>query len=180
MKRRPPLDTGGGRATGPTELIAAVQVIEKAGVLAVLTPLIETGVGRPRTLILKAFLVAAQVNAMHRRHQGHLVEIARVLNAMTKDQLASLGVTGWDPAEAYDRVARLFIKLCAVLEAEPVMDAVPVSASWFANRIALPRCRPSSGRRRRWRWTGRTWRPGEPCTGIAPPWTLTVKQRRRS
>jgi hypothetical protein len=63
----------------------ARQVIDKSGDLQVLTPLIETRVGRPRTLTLKAFLVAAQVNALHRHHQGHLVEIARVLNAFTPE-----------------------------------------------------------------------------------------------
>ena len=49
MKHRPPIDTGGGRATGPTEFQMARQVIDKSGVLRVLMPLLETGVGRPRT-----------------------------------------------------------------------------------------------------------------------------------
>src|SRR5579883_324814 len=121
-KRRPPLDTSGGRAIGPTEFLMASQVIEKSGVLPVLTPLIETRVGRPRTLTLKAFLVAAQVNALHRHHQGHLVEIARALNAFTPDQLAALGVTGWEPEEAYDRTERLLLALSRVLEEGPVVD----------------------------------------------------------
>jgi hypothetical protein len=81
-------------------------VIEKSGVLSVLTPLLETGVGRPRTLPLQALLVAAQLNALHRHHQGHLVEIARILNAMTPEQRASLDISEWDPSEAYDRVER--------------------------------------------------------------------------
>jgi len=101
----------------------------------VLTPLLETGVGRPRTLPLEAFLVAAQLNALHRHHQGHLVEITRTLNALTTEQLASLGVTEWDPSEAYDRVERLFVSLCKVLEERLVVDGVEVDAAWFANRI---------------------------------------------
>lgn len=100
MKRRAAIDTGGGRATGETDLQVARQLISKAGVLPVLTPLLETGVGRPRTLPLEAFVVAAQLNALQRHHQGHLVEIARILNAMTPDQHASLGIREWDPAEA--------------------------------------------------------------------------------
>jgi hypothetical protein len=59
VKRRAAIDTGGGRATGETDLQVARQLISKAGVLPVLTPLLETGVGRPRTLPLEAFLVAA-------------------------------------------------------------------------------------------------------------------------
>jgi hypothetical protein len=134
-KHRPPLDTNGGRATGPTEFQVARQVIDKSGVLPLLTPLIETGVGRPRTLTLQAVLVAAQVNALHRHHQGHLVEIARVLNAFTPEQLAALGVMGWEPGEAYDRTERLFLALSRLLEERPVVDGVQVDASWFANRI---------------------------------------------
>jgi hypothetical protein len=72
VKRRPPINTGGGRATGETDLQIARQVIEKSGVLPVLTPLLETGIGRPRTLPPQAFLVAAQLNALHRHHQGGL------------------------------------------------------------------------------------------------------------
>src|SRR3989454_7761760 len=113
-------DTGGGRTTGETDLQVARQIIDKSGVLPVLTPLLETGVGRPRTLPLEAFLVAAQLNALHRHHQGHLVEITRTLNALTTEQLASLGVREWDRAEAYDRVERLFVSLCKVLEERPV------------------------------------------------------------
>ena len=137
MKRRPPIDTIGGRATGPTEFQMARQVIDNSGVLRVLTPLIETGVGRPRALTLKAFLVAAQVNALHRHHQGHLVEIARVLNAFTPEQLAALGVTDWEASEAYDRTERLFLALSRVLEERPVVGGIQVDASWFANRITV-------------------------------------------
>src|SRR5205814_6304161 len=125
----------GGRATGETDLQIARQIIVKSGVLPVLTPLLETGMGRPRTLPLEAFLVAAQLNALHRHHQGHLVEIARILNGMTAEQRASLCISDWDPSEAYDRVERLFVSLCKVLEERPVVDSVEVDAGWFANRI---------------------------------------------
>jgi hypothetical protein len=135
VKRRAAIDTGGGRATGETDLQVARQLISKASMLPVLTPLLETGVGRPRTLPLEAFLVAAQLNALHRHHQGHLVEIARTLNAMTPDQLASLGVSEWDQAEAYDRVEWLFVSLCKILEERAVVDGVEVDAAWFPNRI---------------------------------------------
>src|SRR5712691_12706882 len=107
--KRAPIDTDGGRATGETDLQIARQVIDRSGVLPVLSPILESGVGRPRTLSLQGFLVAAQLNALHRHHQGHLVEIARILNAMTSEQRASLGISEWDPSEAYDRVERLFV-----------------------------------------------------------------------
>ncbi|MGH2706336.1 MAG: hypothetical protein ACRDJ4_14995 [Actinomycetota bacterium] len=111
--KRAPIDTFGGRPTGETDLQTARHIVDKSGVLAVLSPMLESGVGRPRVLTLQAFLVAAQVNALRRHHQGHLVEIARVLNALTAEQLASLGgVVEWDPQEAYDRVERLFVSPC--------------------------------------------------------------------
>jgi hypothetical protein len=134
--KRAPIDTGGGRATGETDLQVARELIDKSGILPVLCPILESGVGRPRALSLRGFLVAAQVNALHRHHQGHLVEIARVLNAMTAEQLGSLGVTDWDPDEAYYRVERMFVALCKVLDEAPLVDGVRVDASWFANRIA--------------------------------------------
>src|SRR5713226_8319712 len=62
--------------------------------------------GGPTAGPLEAFLVAAQLNALQRHHQSHLVEIARILNAMTPEQHASFGIREWDPAEAYDRVER--------------------------------------------------------------------------
>lgn len=134
--KRAPLDTCSGQVTGETDLQVARQVIDKSGVLAVLSPILESGVGRPWTLSLQGFLVAAQLNALHRHHQGHLVEIARILNAMTPGQLASVGITDWDPSEAYDRVERLFVSLCKVLETGPIVDGVRMDAGWFANRIA--------------------------------------------
>jgi hypothetical protein len=135
VKRRPPIDTGGGRATGETDLQIARQIIEKSGVLPALSPLLEKGIGRPRTLPLQAFLVAAQLNALHRHHQGHLIEIARILNAMSPEQRASLGIGEWDPSETYDRVERLFVVLCKALEGRPTVEGVEVDAGWFANRI---------------------------------------------
>src|SRR5207248_1005591 len=133
-----------------------------------------------RTLPLEAFLVAAQLNALHRHHQGHLVEIARILNGMTAEQRASLCISDWDPSEAYDRVERLFVSLCKVLEERPVVDSVEVDAGWFANRIraaAIPgKFRTSSSIA----VDGPTWRPGVRCTETAPPWNWTGRPPRRN
>ena len=54
---------------------------------------------------------------------------------MTPEQRASLGIGEWDPLEAYDRVERLFVALCRVLEERPIVDGVEVDAGWFANQI---------------------------------------------
>jgi hypothetical protein len=58
--------------------------------------------------------------------------VARVLNALTDEQRRALDITRWDPAEAYPRVERLFIRLCEVLES----GAAGIDAQWFANRLA--------------------------------------------
>jgi hypothetical protein len=77
---------------------------------------------------------------MRRHHQGHLVEIARVLNALTDRQRARLGLLRWDPKEAYNRVERLFLRLCTALDAELGVEVdgwmVRIDAAWFANRLA--------------------------------------------
>ena len=75
---RAPIDTSGGRPTTTAELDTAARIVTKSGVLGVLAEHFENLVGRPRTLPLAAFLVAAQLNALARHHVGHLVEIARV------------------------------------------------------------------------------------------------------
>ena len=129
---RPPLDTGGGRPTTAAELSVARQIVDRAGLVDLLAPHLDSEVGRPRTLSLLGFLVAGQLNALHRHHQGHLVEIVRVLNALTDDQRRSLGVVSWDPDESYDRVGRLFARLSRVLES----GEAGIDASACATRLA--------------------------------------------
>jgi hypothetical protein len=137
---RAPIDCSGGRPTSAPELSVARLVIARSGVLDALSPFMVSRVGRPSTLGLKAFLVAAQLNASARHHQAHLVQIARVLNALTADQRRSLGVDGWVEAEAYFRVERCFVKLCTVLESGHETQVggrvVRLDAPWFANAIA--------------------------------------------
>ena len=135
---RAPIDTSGGRPTSAAELNIARQVIRRSGLVDVLAPCLDAEVGRPRLLGLEALLVAFQLNALHRHHQAHLVEAARVLNALTDDQRAALSITNWDRDEAYDRVERLFVKLCQVLDS----GEAGVDATDFANelaRAAIPR-----------------------------------------
>jgi hypothetical protein len=54
---------------------------------------------------------------------------------MSAEQRGSLGISEWDPSEAYDRVERLFVSLCRVLEERPIVDGIEAGAGWFANRI---------------------------------------------
>ncbi len=132
------LDLGGGRPTGDGELSIARQLVARAGLVEVLAPAIDAEVGRPRHLSLEGFLVAFVLNAQHRHHQAHLVEAARILNALTAAQRERLGIVGWDPGEAYPRVERLYVKLCRVLES----SQLGVDVQWFVNqlaRAAIPR-----------------------------------------
>ena len=129
---RAPIDISGGRPTSPAEFTVARQIVRTSGVITVLAPHLDADVGRPRQLSLEGFLVALQLNALHRHHRAHLVQAARLLNALTDDQRAVLSIRSWDPDEAYPRVERLYVRLCAVLESE---DA-GVDATWFANRLA--------------------------------------------
>jgi hypothetical protein len=71
-------------------------------------------------------------NALARHHEAHLIEVARVINALTDEQRDRLGIFGHDPAQTYDRVDRTFTKLAEVLDAgHPGIDA-----KWFANALA--------------------------------------------
>ncbi len=73
--------------------------------------------GRHRTISVRGLLVACQLNALARHHRAHLVEVARIINALTDEQRAELGIVKHDPAQTYDRVDRLFNRLCDVLDA---------------------------------------------------------------
>lgn len=116
MALRAPIDTGGGRPTSDTELQVALRVVHRAGIVPPLSGLLDCDVGRPRTISLLGFLAGAQLNAMVRHHRGHLVEVARALNALTDDQRERLEIRKWDPEQTYDRIERLFVRLCSVLE----------------------------------------------------------------
>jgi hypothetical protein len=132
VKRRAPLDGAGGRATSNADLQIACRIVDKAGVIPVLAPLMDAEVGRHRTISVRGLLVACQLNAMARHHRAHLVEVARIINALTDDQRAVLGIVKHDPTQTYDRVDRLFNKLCDVLDA----GHPGVNAKWLANRLA--------------------------------------------
>jgi hypothetical protein len=136
VRSRAPLDGSGGRLTSSTDLQVACQVVDRSGVVGVLTALVDSDVGRPRTISVRAVLVACQLNALARHHKAHLVEVARVINAMSNDQRASLGVADHDPAQTYHRVDRLFNRLCGVLDEGQVVDGVQIGAKWLANRMA--------------------------------------------
>ncbi len=129
---RAPIDTSAGRPTSSAELNIARQVIRRSGLVDILAPCIDAEVGRPRLLGLEALLVAFQLNALHRHHQAHLVEGARILNALTDDQRAALSITNWDRDETYDRVERLFVRLCQVLESHEA----GIDSTGFTNELA--------------------------------------------
>lgn len=128
VRRRAAIDPGGGRPSSDVELFRANAVVERSGALEVLGPLVRSGVGRPATLPLRALLVGCLLNASARHHRGHLAEVARVLNAMSDRQRASLGICGHDPGQTYNRLDRLFNKLCRVLEAGHVVGGRAVDA----------------------------------------------------
>jgi len=137
MSRRAPIDTGGGRATSNTDLQIACRIIDTAGVVALLSPLLDAEVGRQRTITIRGLMVACQLNALARHHRAHLVEVARIINALRDEQRAELGIVRHDPDETYFRVDRLFNRLCEVLDAGHVIDGVRIDAKWLANQLAV-------------------------------------------
>lgn len=136
MKARAPLDGAGGRATSTTDLQIACRLVDRAGVVPLLTPSMDAEVGRHRTISVRGLLVASQLNALARHHRAHLVEVARIINAFTDDQRDVLGIVKHDPEQTYDRVDRLFNKLCDMLDAGHVVGGVKLDAKWLANRLA--------------------------------------------
>jgi hypothetical protein len=70
--------------------------------------------------------------ALSRHHKGHLIEVARVINALTDQQRAELGIERHDRGLTYDRAERTFTKLAEVLDA----GYPGIEAKWFANALA--------------------------------------------
>ncbi|MHB8465724.1 MAG: hypothetical protein ACYDH6_23705 [Acidimicrobiales bacterium] len=130
---RAPLDASGGRATSAHELQLACGIVDRSGVVDVLEPHMTADVGRHRTISLRGLLVACQLNALVRHHHAHLIEVARIINALTDDQRNQLGIVRHDPAQTYDRVDRTFTKLAGLLDS----GGAGVNAKWMANQLAL-------------------------------------------
>lgn len=131
-RNRAPLDATGGRATSTQDLQLASGIVDRSGVVETLEPFFTADTGRHRVLGLRALLVACQLNALSRHHKAHLIEVARIINALTADQRALLGIADHDPDQTYDRVDRTFTKLAAVLEA----GHPGINAKWLANALA--------------------------------------------
>jgi hypothetical protein len=129
---RPPLDREGQRAPSTEELSLSGQIIRRSGLVQAMTPHLDSDTGRSRRLPLEAFLIALQANALQRHHQAHLIDVARLLIALSDEHRARLGITNWDPDQAYRRETWLFAKLCSVLDAG--LDGI--DAQWFANQLA--------------------------------------------
>jgi hypothetical protein len=129
---RPRLDLDDGRPTSADELFAARALIARSELLAALSPLLDSEVGRPRHLSLEGLFVAMLLNARRKNHHALLIDVARVLNAMSDEQRGELGIIKWDPDESYDRVAWLFSRLSRLLEAAPG----GIDAAYVANRLA--------------------------------------------
>ena len=117
MTRRAPLDVT-GRPTSATEFAQAIRVVDRSQIVPALIPYVEAQVGRPCTFTLRGLLVVMVINGARRHHVAHLVELARIVNGLTESQRTTLGFTKHDPAQTYDRVDRLYLRLCRVLEAE--------------------------------------------------------------
>ena len=114
----------------------ACRIVDRSGVVPVLIGMLDSEVGRHRTLAVRGLLVAFQLNAMARHHRAHLIEVARVINALTDQQRHELGFRFHDPGQTYDRIDRLFVRLSEALESGHVVDDVRVDARWMANRLA--------------------------------------------
>ena len=88
---------------------------------------------------MRGLLIAFQINALRRHHEAHLVEVARTVNGLTDNQRETLGFTHHDPGQTYDRLERLYVKLCAVLEdghaIEDDGDLQALDVTWFSNAL---------------------------------------------
>jgi len=143
---RAPVDVEGGSPPTPREFATAVELVDASGVVEVVGPLVDSDIGRPRSLNFRAFCVAAQVNALRPHHVAHLVAITKVMNSFSHEQLQALGITDWGFANSYLRFERLFLRIFQIFREGNVVDVdgepTTIDARWVANR-EISASRPS-------------------------------------
>lgn len=143
--RRAPVDIAGGTSPSIWEFVTATSIVDAAGVVPPVSQHVDSPVGRPRVLTVRALLVASMINGLRRHHVGHLTSVVRILNSLDVRQREDLDIAGWtSDAASYLRTERLFVSLAAALDAghHIVEDdrAVPLDSTWFANRIIAASC----------------------------------------
>jgi hypothetical protein len=67
---RAPIDTTGGSPPTASEFDTARRLVAESGILNPLRALVDAPTGRPRSLSVEAFLVAAQLNGLRRGHNA--------------------------------------------------------------------------------------------------------------
>jgi hypothetical protein len=141
-RARAPIDLKGNRRFTTGQVQTLRRLLQTSGVLEPVTDRLHASSGRPRSLTVLAFIWATLVNGTQRHHQAHVVELARILNSLTADQLGILGVVAWSEHLSYGRVDRMFNDLCKALEDgwEAIVDGVPtwIDAEWYGNRLIGP------------------------------------------
>lgn len=134
------LETDRARRPRSSEVNEAIAIVDRSGVVPVLSARLDRPVGRPRSLSVKGLLVAMVLNGLADGHQAQIRAIAATLNALTGQQRRDLGIRNWDPREAYRRTDRLFNKLAQALDdtwsAEVDGHTVTIDGDWLLNRLA--------------------------------------------
>jgi hypothetical protein len=142
---RAPIDVAGAGAPTEEEFKTASSIIDRSGLVDLLSPYVDSDVGRPRTMPLRALLVAVMINALRTGHAAHLVRITRVVNSFSGAQQRALGIDGWLEQGSYHRVARLVDRVIEVVEGwEELGGATPEAASGsdVLNKLLEASCPP--------------------------------------
>ncbi len=121
-RARPPVDTSCGVRPTPQEFADARRIVGPA--VEALIPLVDSHIGRPRSLSVEGLLVAMVVTTSRAHHRVAVVEFAKTLNAFSPSQLEAVGIRDWNEVEAYDRVDRLFNKVTKAMEGSSESQAI--------------------------------------------------------
>jgi hypothetical protein len=138
-KSRACVDVRPHGGTSQALFLEAQHIVEASGLAPVLEDLVDSPLGRPRSLSVRGLLHAATVNGLRKNHVAHISEWARALNGYEPWQLRYLGINRWDPDQSYQRTSRLFVKIWKGLKAGSHMGAGgtghAVTAHWVMNQL---------------------------------------------
>ncbi|MDA8356449.1 MAG: hypothetical protein M0Z95_09215 [Actinomycetota bacterium] len=115
----------------------AVDVVERSGVVELLSPWVDEGAGRNSTVTLSSFLDICIINSTRDYHVSHVKQFAQTAVGLSESQRRMLGIGNLTSTSAYDRIWRRWCRLYAALAREVVPG---LDFEQFGNLLTLSSC----------------------------------------
>jgi hypothetical protein len=143
LPKRLRLNFRGARAPSTRELDEAIGQVRRSGVVPVIAFHLHRRRDAESRCSVKGYEVAITLHGYLKAHRMALIDIVRLMNALSHDALNLLGMPRWTPIGSYDRFQRLHSRVSAALDEgwnhiDPATgDIVRVDRDWYRGRVLL-------------------------------------------